>query len=279
MKPHPGSRTKNALMAVLSVLVPIAAVQADTRADAWITTRAEAALHFVDGVQAGQVKVDTLDGRVTLSGKVRSEKIKERAGEGVWSVEDVVHVRNLLQVVGTGSQRRVQRSDNAIMIDLRRVLRSDRSLDGSSIVVESVSRGVVVLGGKAASSSDIVRALRATSRRGGVRAVFSQIEALVAPSEGGLAEISNGNGSYPRHDAQGAQDDVIRRGVTRALLDLDARENADIRVLVTDGVVRLTGSVPTWEGNASRVHATRSVTGVRSILNELRVVTANAGVR
>ena len=102
---------------------------------------------------------------------------------------------------------------------------------------------------------------------------------MAAPSEGGLAKVSNGNGPYPRHDAGDAEDDVIRRGVTRALLDLDARENADIRVLVADGVVRLTGSVPTWEGNSSRVHATRSLTGVRSILNELRVVTVNAGVR
>jgi osmotically-inducible protein OsmY len=266
-------------MVMLSALLPIAAVNADTRADAWITTRAEAALHFVDGVQAGDVKVETVDGRVTLSGKVRSEKIKVGAGEGVWSVEDVVYVRNLLQVVGTGRDRRVQRSDNAILIDLRRVLRSDRSLDGSSIVVESVRRGVVVLGGTAATSNDIVRALRATSRRPGVRAVFSQVEGIADPAEAGLTTTSNGKVSYPRHDAKDAEDDVIRRGVTRALLDLDAQENADIRVLVTDGVVRLTGSVPTWEGNASRIHATRSVTGVRSILNELRVVTVNAGVR
>ena len=193
MRRNRGLRIKNALMVVLSSLVPIAAVQADTRADAWITTRAEAALHFVDGVQAGQVRVDTLDGRVTLSGQVRSEQIKAGAGKEVWSVEDVVYVRNLLQVVGTGSQRRVQRSDNAILTDVRRVLRSDRTLDGSSIVVESVSRGVVVLGGSAASSSDIVRALRATSGRPGVRAVFSQVEGMTAPApaEGGLANISS----------------------------------------------------------------------------------------
>ena len=42
-----------------------------------------------------------------------------------------------------------------------------------------------------------------------------------------------------------------------------------IHVQVKDGVVRLTGSAPTWEGNASRVYATRSVTGVRSIINGL----------
>jgi|KBSSwiStaDraftv2_1062776.scaffolds.fasta_scaffold96365_4 hypothetical protein len=67
-------------------------------------------------------------------------------------------------------------------------------------------------------------------------------------------------------------DDAIRRGVERALSDLDTGDNGDIRVRVADGVVWLTGSVPTWQGTAARLHATRSVTGVRSIMNELRLV-------
>ena len=69
-----------------------------------------------------------------------------------------------------------------------------------------------------------------------------------------------------------AEDDVIRRGVKRALVDLDARGNAEIQVRVKDGVVWLSGSVPTWEGNSARLHAARSVTGVRSINNGVRVV-------
>jgi osmotically-inducible protein OsmY len=72
---------------------------------------------------------------------------------------------------------------------------------------------------------------------------------------------------------------VIRRGVETALSDHDARENADIHVQVTEGVVWLTGSVPTWQGNTSRLDAARSVTGVRSIINELRVVALNADRR
>jgi len=268
-----------ALIAFTTAILPTALTRADARADAWITTRAEAALHFVDGVQAGDVTVNTLDGRVTLRGNVRNEKLRARAAEGVWTVADVVSVRNFLQVARTGGPRRIQRSDGAVMNDVRRVLRSDRSLDGSNIVVESVERGVVVLGGKAASASDIVRALRATGSRPGVRAVFSQIEGMAAPSGAELTGVAIGNSSYPRRDATNAEDDVIRRSVTRALLDLDPQENADVRVLVADGVVRLTGSVPTWAGNASRMHAARSVKGVRSILNELRVITVDAAVR
>jgi len=67
--------------------------------------------------------------------------------------------------------------------------------------------------------------------------------------------------------------------VENALRDLDARANAEIRVQVKDGVVRLTGSVPTWQGNDSRVSAARSVTGVRSIINSLYPLARNVDAR
>lgn len=74
-------------------------------------------------------------------------------------------------------------------------------------------------------------------------------------------------------------DDAIRRGVERALSDLDTGDTGGIRVRVEDGVVWLTGSVPAWQGNNSRLYATRSVTGVRSIMNELQVVALNTNRR
>lgn len=85
--------------------------------------------------------------------------------------------------------------------------------------------------------------------------------------------------SSVRHNPGDSGDEVIRRGVEKALLDLDARANSDIRVMVKDGVVWLTGTVPAWEGNSARVYAARSVTGVRSIINGLRVVGAGSAAR
>jgi osmotically-inducible protein OsmY len=73
-------------------------------------------------------------------------------------------------------------------------------------------------------------------------------------------------------------DDEIRRGVERALHDLASQDNGDIRVRVVDGVVWLSGSVPTWQGTSARLHATRSVPGVRSIMNELRAVSPSATI-
>jgi len=171
------------------------------------------------------------------------------------------------------------RADRAITTDVRRVLGADRSLDDSGIVVSSVSDGVVVLGGSAASVDDIVRALRATARRRGVRGVFSQIEAeggFRTPSGARLDGIPVAQPSPARRNPVDAEDDEIRRGVNAALHALDAEANADVRVTVKGGVVSLTGSVPTWQGDSARLHAVRSVTGVRSIINELRVVALNA---
>jgi osmotically-inducible protein OsmY len=175
-----------------------------------------------------------------------------------------------------GTLRHVQRSDNAIKSDIRRVLSIDRFLDDSSIVVKSVRHGVVLLGGSAASPNDVVRAVRAVSRRPGVRRVFSQI-ADGAPSGTGSVEVVIASAPSAPRVAIDFGDDAIRREVTRALLDLDALGNADIRVLVKDGVVHLQGTIPSWQGNSSRLHATRSVKGVRSIFNELRAVTGNTG--
>ncbi len=68
-----------------------------------------------------------------------------------------------------------------------------------------------------------------------------------------------------------ARDEEIQEGVKKALTDRGEQENADIDVEVKNGVVRLTGTVPSWQRNLSAVYVARSVTGVRSILNELKV--------
>jgi osmotically-inducible protein OsmY len=269
-----GFNLKNASVVMMAVFVPIVIARAESRPDAWITTQAESALHSAGGGRVSSVHVDTTNGRVTLFGKVRSEGDKASAAADVRNVAGVRGVRNLLQVVGPGNSARVRRSDDAVERDVARTLRTDRSLDDSSITVKSVSNGVVLLSGNVASSNDNVRALRTTANRPGVRRVFSEIEAvdaIGAPNgtitAGGPMEVAPSIRPVPIV----AQDEVIRRGVKSALNDLDARENAAVDVRVKDGIVWLSGSVPTWQGNSSRLDAARSVTGVRSVINELRI--------
>jgi len=258
---------------VFSLVMLISTVFADVQSDARITTKVESVLRFAEGPRVASVHVATTDGRVTLFGKVQNERVRATAAEDVRNVEGVVEVRNLLQVVTPGNRARVQRSDDAVKADIQRALRADRSLDDSAITVQSVSNGTVLLSGTAASSSDNVRALRAAADRAGVRRVFSEIGALEATMP--VEAISPVQLARPLD----VEDAAILLGVTKALNDLDARANADVHVMVKDGVVWLTGTVPTWEGNSSRLHAVRSVTGVRAINNRVRVVAQSVAAR
>lgn len=66
--------------------------------DATITTRVKAELTGDDVVRARDIDVDTLDGVVTLSGRVRSEEESERAEELAAGVQGVEDVDNRLEV-------------------------------------------------------------------------------------------------------------------------------------------------------------------------------------
>jgi osmotically-inducible protein OsmY len=216
------------------------------------------------------IHVDTRQGHVTLYGQVQSQKDKATATADARSVRGVVDVRNIVQVVGPSDAERVRRLDAAIRTDLTRALRADRSLGDSAISVKSVNNGVVLLTGNAASTNDIVHAFASAGSRSGVRSVYLEIEAqrdVANQPEALVAAVST-----PQSASIAAGDDAIRRNVVKALIDLDDRANSGIKVMVKDGVVWLTGIVPTWDGNSSRLHAVRSVAGVRSINNSVRVV-------
>lgn len=205
-----------------------------------------------------------------------------RTAEGVRSVAAVVQVRSRPNVVAPGDGGRTRRSDAAIKAGVEKTLRADRALVDSRIIVTSVTAGVVHLSGYAASSNDVVRAFRLTAEQRGVRRVFSEIDAddvVPAPSGAGAVRIPNEAGLSVQQDPFDTADDVIQRGVMRALNDLDGQENTDIHVRVAEGVVWLTGSVPMWQGNTARIDAARSVTGVRSVINGLRVAAPNVAGR
>ena len=70
--------SKLALVLLAGLAMPVRASHA-SMPDSWITTKTKMALATTDGVSATQVHVDTVDGRVTLHGKVDSEAEKAKA--------------------------------------------------------------------------------------------------------------------------------------------------------------------------------------------------------
>jgi osmotically-inducible protein OsmY len=139
--------------------------QAADRPDAWVTTKVKMALLTSEGVSARDVNVDTVDGRVTLHGMVATQAEKAKAEQVASQVEGAAKVRNLLQVVAPKQEAAVSATDDQISERVTAKLKADRALADSSITVQSVNSGVVLLAGKAATLSDSARALDETAKR------------------------------------------------------------------------------------------------------------------
>jgi hyperosmotically inducible protein len=215
-------------------------------------------------------------GDVTLSGNATSLNDYQRALYCAATAPGVSHVASEISVSDTLSDDdfrtdKVQKADTdnrnvgGVVSDLwltsatKMKLAVDSRTPATEINVDS-HNGIVTLFGMVPSQDSKTAAGEIAQGVSGVISVDNQIEVV----------------SARKTDMVQARDEEIHDGVTQALHDRGEQENADIGVEVKNGVVRLTGTVPSWQRNLSVVYVARSVTGVRSILNELMVVSKSA---
>ena len=161
---------------VVVVAVALAAPARAAMPDAWITTKTKLALLTTEGVSGTAIHVDTILGKVTLHGKVRSAEEKAKAESIAKKIDGVQEVRNLLQVVTPQREKTVQLSDDALKPRVEKALQADSSLKDSSISVKSVNKGVVLLAGTAKTLSAHLRAVETVARVPGVERVASEIK-------------------------------------------------------------------------------------------------------
>lgn len=165
--------TKSTLTAMaLTILLPLS-LAADSK-DAWLTTKAKIALLTADGVKVTAVNVDTVNGTVTLHGKVRTEAEKEKAVAAVRQVDGVKDVHNLLQVVPDSVKETVKVADDSVKDKVETSIKADNSLEG--VKVASVNNGVVLLSGEAKELDSKLRAIEVAWNVDGVRQVRSEIQ-------------------------------------------------------------------------------------------------------
>jgi hyperosmotically inducible protein len=252
-------------------------VPATTRADApdaWITTKVKTTLLTTEGVSGTAINVDTVDGRVTLHGKVRSEDEKRKAESVAREVTGVKEVHDLLQVVPERREDSVKVSDKDLKAHVERALKDDPSLVKSAIAVQSVNNGVVLLAGKANTMTDHLRAIEDAAAVRGVHRVSSEIQ---SPDSLADEEIRRGEARKgPEGAAAGARETVSDMYVTSATklrLMADGRAPATaINVDTNRGVVTLFGMVPTSEAKSAAQEDARKVSGVKQVRNELQIV-------
>jgi hyperosmotically inducible periplasmic protein len=166
--------TRGALLAGL--LLGLAGPSIASGGDAWITTKAKIALLTSEGVHVRDVNVDTVDGTVTIHGKVRTEAEKTKAESVVKELDGVKTVRNLLQVVPEARREAVKAADGEIKSKVEAALKEDPALQGEDIKVASVNKGVVLLSGKTANLDHKLRAIERAANVHGVERVATEIK-------------------------------------------------------------------------------------------------------
>ena len=144
--------------------------------DSWITTKAKIALLTSDGFSVNGANVDTIDGKVTLHGKVGTSADRTKAEQTVRKVEGVKSVNNQLQVVPDEVKDMVAGNDSELKGRVEASLKADSKMD--DVKVASVNNGVVLLSGKTGNLTDKLRAIENAYSVDGVRRVATEIRAI-----------------------------------------------------------------------------------------------------
>jgi hyperosmotically inducible protein len=230
------------------------------------------ALLTTDGVSGTAINVDTVDGRVTLHGKVETTAEKEKAGATAKQIEGAKEVRNLLQVVPDAAQEVVDASDADLTTKVKDALKADKSLADSDIKVQSVNGGVVLLAGKANSLTDHLEALETVRAVPGVRRVTSEIESPDKLADDEIRKDRDQAAAKPGSTTAMVSDAWITSAVKMRLLANGDTPALDINVDTSDADVTLFGIVPTQAAKTAAEAEAKKVDGVRSVHNELQVV-------
>lgn len=263
-------RATAALLLLGGLWVPTA--QAEWRSDAWITTKTKMALLTTDGVSGTAINIDTVDGRVTLHGKVETAAEKDKAAAAAQKIEGAKEVRNLLQVVPSAAKDVVKASDSDLTNKVQDALKADKALADSSIKVQSVNSGVVLLSGKAATLSDHLRALETARAVPGVQRVTSEIESPDKLADDEIRKDRGSAGSAAAGATEMVTDAYITSAVKMRLMANGDTPALDINVDTQNGMVTLFGIVPTTASKAAAEMEAKKVDSVRSVRNDLQVV-------
>jgi len=240
--------------------------------DAWITTKVKIALLTEQGVAATHIDVDTVDGLVTLHGRVASDAEAAHALDLARGVDGVRDVRSLLQVVPEAAKQQSAVPDAELRTRVASALKADPALADSHVTVDSVTDGVVLLGGTAQTLGDHHRAIDDASRVDGVRRVSSQIRSPDKLADDELWHSAKPGSGEIAAAKQKITDLWITSDAKLRLLASSDTPAYDINVDTRDGSVTLFGRVDSAQAKQKAADEVRKVDGVRNVVNDLQVV-------
>ena len=144
--------------------------------DAWLTMKTKIALMTTDDLSTSDLNVDTVQGVVTLHGKVPTEGEKAKAETAARRIDGVKDVKNLLQVVPDHAKKAVERSDDQVKDAVVAAFKANKRVDASGISVQSVNKGTVLLAGKTESLQSHLDAVQVARAVPGVKRVATEVQ-------------------------------------------------------------------------------------------------------
>ncbi len=202
-------------------------------------------LAFEPRLDAATIGVAAKRGIVTLSGHVESYPQKMAAERAVWRVKGVKGIAQEIDVRLPGHKRC---ADDEIAERAASILAWNNEIPPEAVKVR-VAAGRITLTGDVSWNHQRQAAERAVRELCGVVGVVNRIEltSSVQPSD-------------------------IRQRITAALARQAKVEVGRIGIAVDGGTVTLTGDVDNWDERIAVEGAAWSVSGVRSVVDRLRIV-------
>ena len=114
-----------------------ASAHAADATDAVITMKTTIALMTTDDVSTADLSVDTVNGVVTLHGKVPTEGDRGRAERVTSRIDGVKSVKNLLQIVPNARREVVDRADDEVKKAVEAALKGNARIADSGITMAS----------------------------------------------------------------------------------------------------------------------------------------------
>jgi len=246
----------------LKVFVALTAVvlftSASARAsemDERIESSAKQSYVFKTYLNNDAIKIQSMDGVVTLTGTVAEESSKSLAQETVASLPGVKSVDNQLELKG---ERPAENSDVWISMQVKYSLLYNRHVNGINTQV-FVTDGIVTLRGEAESQAQKDLAGEYAKDIKGVKDVKNEMT---------IAKVSSGS---KRTMGEKIDDASITAQVKMAFLTHHSTSAFKTGVETNNGVVTLSGKATSGAGKDMATKVANDVNGVTSVVNNMTI--------
>lgn len=240
-----------AVLALLAVSVPVMAATTDGR----IETSAKQSYVFKTYLQKDDIKIQSRDGAVTLTGMVSENFHKSLAQETVIGLPGVKSVDNKLEIKGAAP---TANSDAWLRDKVMVALLFHRSVSASATVVE-VKNGVVILRGEAASSSQKELTSEYAKDVEGITDVKNEMT-VVKPAK-----------KAPRSVGQEIDDASISAQVNMTLLNHRSTSVLNTKIKTRRGVVTVAGKAGNTAEKDLVTKLVSDIDGVKHVKNRMTI--------